>query len=126
MLPQSPANNLILRIAHSPLPVRVTGNIWVWKVPRNIYQMFADMIPRHSNAYLELAETKARILQELKDIVHMKFPGYVAINVGDYNAQEAKQIHPLMEWGMYVQLAQGTYIDGTMELGDIVKQITNG
>lgn len=129
LLPQTKANSTMVRISSSKLPVNIASGVWIWKVPTNIYQMFADMITQGIWAKHQMEEVrendKHRILEELKNIVSDKFPGFVVTDIADYNKKEAQQIHPLLEWGMYVQLAQGKYVEGTIaSLQASLKQLT--
>lgn len=105
--------------------VPIAEGLWIYRVPNQVYQMFFDMIPNRTDYEYNIAlqnDTKGRILRELKSFISDKFPGYVIMNIADFSKDEAHQIHPNLEWGMYVQLAEGVY-DGTIGIEDSLKQI---
>jgi hypothetical protein len=88
--------------------------------------MFFDMIPRitsyRDDTWLQ-EQTKARILKELNTFISEHFPGMVIVNMEDLNKEQAAAIHPNLQWGMYVQLAEGSYVGGTMEIGNALNQL---
>lgn len=103
--------------------IPVKEGLWIYKVPNQVYQMFFDMIPQQGIEGVEY--TKHRILRELKSFISDKFPGYVIVNLEELTREQAQKIHPSLEYGMYVQLAEGVY-DGTIGIEDSLKQIEYG
>lgn len=111
-----------LPIQHNQGVIKIADKLWVYKIPRQVYQMFFDMVPNRTDAHLLVEDTKARILRELKVFISEKFPGVVIVNIADLNLQEAASISQTLEPGMYVQLAEGEYT-GNMTLQTSLKML---
>lgn len=112
-----------MMLTNTRLPTKVSGR-YLFRIPDNIYQMLLDMVP---DRYATREEVKAKILTEVKSYISQKFPGFVVVDMADINSAEAEKIHPLLQWGMYVQLNKGEYIDGEFPMiENALKQLSNG